>query len=126
MLIMKNRKPEDGHFWSFCLINGRLAEFSFEIKKGKEVSPMIQTANLARALQVFLLMTVFLAGSSIFTSDWLHAAPKSETKVASAVAVISINKATAEELQTVRGIGPALADRIVKYRDEHGRFERLA
>ena len=35
MLIMKNRKPEDGHFWSFCLINGRLAEFSFEIKKGK-------------------------------------------------------------------------------------------
>ncbi len=32
---MKKQTEKDGSFWSFGLINGRLAEFSFEIKRGK-------------------------------------------------------------------------------------------
>jgi len=28
-------KPENGSFWVFALINGRLAEFHYEIRKGK-------------------------------------------------------------------------------------------
>lgn len=92
---------------------------------GKGVSPMILSIPLARGLQIFVLLTAFLAGSSMFTRDWLHAAPKSEVKVESeALPVVNINKATAEELQNVRGIGPALAERIVQYRDDNGRFAR--
>lgn len=37
---------------------------------------------------------------------------------------IPINTATAEELQTLRGIGPVLAQRIVEYRTAHGPFTR--
>jgi competence protein ComEA len=38
---------------------------------------------------------------------------------------INLNKATAEQLQQLPHIGPVLAERIVLYRREHGRFTRL-
>ena len=41
------------------------------------------------------------------------------------VKAVSINKATSEELQTVRGIGPALAERIIGYRDANGGFKSM-
>ena len=38
---------------------------------------------------------------------------------------ININTATAEELDTLPGIGPAYADRIIRYRQEEGPFENI-
>lgn len=38
---------------------------------------------------------------------------------------VNVNTATAEELQTVRGIGPALAERIVELRSTKGKFKSL-
>lgn len=38
---------------------------------------------------------------------------------------VRINSATAEELATLPGIGPVLAQRIVDHRDEVGRFEAV-
>lgn len=38
---------------------------------------------------------------------------------------IDLNRATASELQTLPGVGPVLADRIVAYRDSMGRFDRV-
>ncbi len=32
---MKKKKQEDGGFWAFALINGRLTEFHYEISKGR-------------------------------------------------------------------------------------------
>ena len=37
--------------------------------------------------------------------------------------VININKASADELQKVRGIGPSLAERIISYRETNGGFK---
>ena len=36
---------------------------------------------------------------------------------------ININKATAEELQQIAGIGKSIAERILKYREEQGPFK---
>lgn len=36
--------------------------------------------------------------------------------------LVNVNTATAEELETLTGIGPALAQAIVDYRAEHGAF----
>ena len=38
---------------------------------------------------------------------------------------IDVNTATAEELQSVPGIGETLAKRIVEFREEHGLFEKV-
>ena len=39
--------------------------------------------------------------------------------------IININTASSQQLQTLPGIGPVLADRIVAYRDEYGLFESV-
>ena len=38
---------------------------------------------------------------------------------------ININTATSQELQTLRGIGPAMAQRIIEYRQTSGRFSTV-
>jgi competence protein ComEA len=39
--------------------------------------------------------------------------------------VIDLNRATAEDLDAIPGIGPALAQRIVDYRQAHGPFKKI-
>jgi competence protein ComEA len=39
--------------------------------------------------------------------------------------LVAINQATASELQTLPGVGPVLAERIVSHRDQVGGFEQV-
>jgi competence protein ComEA len=43
----------------------------------------------------------------------------------SAMAAVDLNTATQSELESVKGIGPAKAERIVEYRRKHGAFKNL-
>jgi competence protein ComEA len=38
---------------------------------------------------------------------------------------INLNKATMEQLQTLPGVGPALAKRILEHRQKSGKFKRI-
>jgi competence protein ComEA len=42
-----------------------------------------------------------------------------------ALAAVNINTATEEELQTLKGIGPAKARAIIEYRRQHGPFQNI-
>ena len=74
----------------------------------------------------FLLAVLVVLSFLISFKESAYAAPKPETKVEmQSSALVNLNKATAEELQTIRGIGPVIAERIIKYRQDHGRFEKV-
>lgn len=72
-------------------------------------------------LAVFALLSV-LTGFQ----EAAYAAPKSESKVQmQSSALVNINRANVEELETIRGIGPVLAQRIIQYRQDNGQFNRV-
>ena len=78
------------------------------MKKGKKVSK----------LRVLVLLSALSLG--VILPGMALAAPS-----AAQAQMVNINRASSEELQTLRGVGPALAARIVNYRDENGTFETL-
>jgi competence protein ComEA len=44
---------------------------------------------------------------------------------ASPAKAVNVNTATAAELESLPGVGPAIAERIVRHREEKGRFHSL-
>lgn len=53
------------------------------------------------------------------------AAPSRDDAAAKAPERLDVNSATEEQLQTVPGIGPALAKKIVAFREQNGPFESV-
>ena len=79
-------------------------------------------ASFHRGLQVLAVLAV--AGTCL-TGNLAYAAPNKDVKIENSAKVVNVNTATSEELQTIRGIGPAIAGRVLEYRKEHGRFEKV-
>src|SRR3989338_7497161 len=71
----------------------------------------------------FIVASLILGSLSMLGVERADAAPKASA--AQAVQVVNINTATAEELQLIRGIGPALAERIIAYREDKGSFSNI-
>ena len=53
------------------------------------------------------------------------AAAPSKSDGAASVGLININTADSEELQKITGIGPATAEKIIRYREENGAFSSV-
>jgi len=64
---------------------------------------------------------LMLAISFCFIATWMIAGMAQEVKGKK----ININTASSEELQALKGIGPAKAEAIIKYREEHGSFDKI-
>ena len=74
---------------------------------------------------LFLLLICLFVGTSTLYYKKLHKPPSDSLQIdiTESVQKININHATARELMTLRGIGPALAERIISYRTTHGHFK---
>lgn len=73
---------------------------------------------------IVLAVSFLMTGMSLAFVERLDAAPNVSAEVQStALSVVNINKAGSEELQTIRGIGPRIAERIIQYRDQNGPFK---
>jgi competence protein ComEA len=74
-----------------------------------------------KKLFVGLVLTVCLAFSG-FAPGLVSAA---DQVAVAKVAAVNLNQASAAELQVLPGVGPALAERIVAYREAQGPFETV-
>ena len=74
---------------------------------------------------VFIAAAVFLAVHRFSNDDLIFKPTSSTAKTVETKWVVNINTASAEELMMLDGIGEALAERIIDYRDEHGDFETV-
>jgi competence protein ComEA len=83
-----------------------------------EVMRKIQTAKK-------LLFVAMLSAVILYPAHAIFAAPTQGTKHQGSLEKVNVNVASMQELESVRGIGPSLADRIVSFRDANGKFESL-
>ena len=78
--------------------------------------------KLGKRWLLVLITGSLIGGSLCGTPTMLQAAPVLEK---APQVLVNVNKANAAELESIKGIGPMLAERILKYRETNGRFERL-
>lgn len=79
--------------------------------------------RITRQLLSTLTAALILLGSSVIPLTAYAEAPV-KTAVAQSQTV-NINTANAEELATLRGIGPIKAAAIIRFREEHGPFASI-
>jgi competence protein ComEA len=77
----------------------------------------------ARALFALLLIAALTASAAPIVAA--QAEGKAQPAASVSVKVVDLNTASADELATVPGIGPALAQRIIEFREKEGRFQRV-
>ena len=83
-------------------------------KRGAELSALNLAAPLTDGQQVLVPRSVLGAPTG--------AVAEGAVAEAGASTLVNINSATAEELETLPGIGEVLAATIIQYREEHGPF----
>ncbi len=57
--------------------------------------------------------------------ETLHTIPQNEQAIEQTTNVININEAPKEELMLLDGVGEAIAERIIAYRQEKGMFQNI-
>ena len=99
----------------------------YELAAGSRMVDAVAAAGglTATADQTSLNLAQVVADGQQIVVAVQGAAPVAAASGAAAGATVNINSADASALETLDGIGPALAQRILAYRTAHGRFRTV-
>ncbi|MDA8015899.1 MAG: helix-hairpin-helix domain-containing protein [Thermoanaerobaculia bacterium] len=86
--------------------------------KTSRTSYTTQSALARRFAAALLLLATLVTGLPAMAAE-----AGSEASGGSHPGVVNVNTADAEQLRQLPRVGPALADRILAYRESHGKFE---
>ncbi len=90
---------------------------------------MMYGKEVKRVLGVLVVATFIFGGLSMIAAEKVLAGqPKATLQLQGQpqpTVAVNVNKATAEELIKVRGIGPVMAKRIIEHRDKNGVFKSI-
>lgn len=75
--------------------------------------------------RVTFLVAILLAALAVASPAHAQAKPASTKATASPSSPVNLNTATPAQLETLPGIGPAAAKRIVEYRQKSGAFKKI-
>jgi competence protein ComEA len=110
----------------FVHVAGRVrAPGVYELPAGARVVDAIAAAGGARGdadLALLNLAAVLTDGEQVLVTERGPPAAGAPVAEPSGAALVNLNTATPEELETLPGIGEVLAAAIVQYREEHGTF----
>jgi len=74
---------------------------------------------------ILFLMSMALVGLGVNFALKVNSRIERVVKVDSNIAKIDLNQAKTEDLLSLRGISPKLAEKIIAYRNQHGPFRNL-
>ena len=107
----------------YALPPGSRVRDAIQVAGGFRMEAVPEVVNQAAMLTDGMWIYVPFAGTPT-----PHAATPTPAPMGTMVpqqSLVNINTATAEELEALPRIGPALAQRIIEYRTEHGPFQRV-
>ena len=75
---------------------------------------------------VVIALTLVICGAGVSTAKAEQSGTQTAKKAqATATAPVNLNAATSADLETLPGIGPAVAKRILEYRQKSGGFKKI-
>ncbi len=96
----------------------RIIEYRNAHGSFSRVEDLLNVRGIGNAKLTQIRSQVTISGGSSYTSP-------STTQPNTNSGLIDINRANLQELQRIKGVGPATAQRILEYRNQHGSFSRV-
>lgn len=104
---------------------GTIVQEALNLAGGLNANADIKQINQAQRVSDQMQLYVPVKGEMPTAATSTGKATPSSTKTGGGQKVVNLNTATADDFKNVKGVGPKKAERIVKYREEHGPFKQV-
>lgn len=111
------------------LEEGSRIQDAITVAGGETENAALDKVNLAYKIedgQKICIPSIFQeVNAYIYNDSGINVIVNNENELRGNKMKVDINKASSEELQQIKGVGPALAEKIISYREQNGKFKNI-